>query len=487
MANTLTSSGTFGPFLVALSSLGAFFAPIISFNEGTDLSKSVVGYISLSVEVTATVAIIYGCLSICNDRNSWIKGKRRTSVTTIQVVVLWILGIVQCSLYVIYGNLHQNCGEMNSLLLSQREGKYCFIYVAYTILKTGFISYCSQFIFFDFWKIKYIISLLAVSNMVKWMEANVFSIFVKTTSVISEYHGLMHNCTFIKDNHLESVYQLTEMLLPPFLMEFNILATTLSISLSFYKENKSTDPSEYYRSHIEHPNDYKVNEESQISVPLSPRTKFITTVLAAILNAPFLTYGILFAVSSHLLESVVNEWILSIVGAKIIMFLLILVAFYLLHRKLDISTVSRRLNFNGVALILCASSVVAAGVINSLFPESRNVSLITFHTWFNVFYVIYQTIFILFGRSVVIRRVSHGDLLVLRVILLLLISYNIIYWIKDSFFFQQSIKNDIRENHLIRIVFFIVYPFLSFYRFQSAIELIPFYFKLCPANLYNRP
>ena len=475
MANTSRSSGSIGPFLVASSILGACFAPIISL----DASKSIVGYICLSVELVSAIAILYGCISICKDRDNWIKQKRRSSVTTIKVAVLWILGITQCSLYIIYGILHQNCGELYQvLLLSQREGQYCFIYVAYTFLQIGFISYCSHFVFIDFWKIKYIISLLAISNMVKWMEANVFSIFVKTTSDISKYYDLMQNCTYIKENHLKSVFQLTDMLLPPFLMEFNILATMLIISLAFSKTNKMADTSD---SHIAISSDSNVPEDQQNSIPLTSRAKLFTIVFGTILNAPFLAYGVLFTASSHLLENVINEWILSIVVAKLIIFLLILTAFYLLHKKLAISIESHRLNFNGVALILCSSAVSVTGLVSSLFPESRNVSLITFHTWFNVFYITYQTIFILLGRSVVIIRGSRGVVVVFRVILILLISYNTLYWMKDSLFFQRSIENDIREN-LIRLIFFVLYPFVSFYRFQSVMELIPFYSKLCAVN-----
>lgn len=152
----------------------------------------------------------------------------------------------------------------------------------------------------------------------------------------------------------------------------------------------------------------------------------------------------------------------------------------MLNKRLDIRIENRRLNCNGVALILCSSAVSLTGVVNSLFPRGRNLTLITFHTWFNVFYIIYQTIFIPFVTSLVFRRGDHRVMLAFRAILTILISYNLLYWIKDSLFFQRSIENDTRDN-FIRLLFFVLYPFLSFYRFQSAMELIPVYFKVCLA------
>lgn len=264
------------------------------------------------------------------------------------------------------------------------------------------------------------------------------------------------------------------MLLPPFLMEFSILAASLIIGLSLSKE--PTNSMEIKQ--IEYVGDIA---GGQLNVtPFPPRIKLITTVVAVTLNVPFLFYGITFAVNIKLLEDFIHPWIISILVAKVIVFLLILGAFYMLNKRLNIHIENRRLNCNGVALILCSSAVSLTGVVNSLFPMGKNLTLITFHTWFNVFYIIYQTIFILFGTSVVFRRGDHRVMLAFRAILIILISYNLLYWMKDSLFFQRSIENDTRDN-FIRLQFFVLYPFLSFYRFQSAMELIPVYCKVCLA------
>lgn len=458
---------------MASSLLGGFFAPIISYNEFIQ-AKSIVGYICLVVELLASAAMAYACFGIYKNRDNWIKEKRRSTVILIKIIVLWILGILQCLLYVMYGILHMHCGGKMYLLLSQKGVTYCFVYIAYTFLQMGFITFCNHFIFFDVWKIRYIISLLTISNMVKWLEANVFSIFVKTRSDISVYYDVMQNCSYITENHLDNIFQLTDMLLPPFLMEFSILAASLIIGLSLSKVSKNSREIEQ----IEYVGDIQRGQFNITPLPL--RIKLIMTVVAVTLNVPFLFYGITFAVNIKILEDFIHPWIISILVAKVIVFLLILGAFYMLNKRMDIHIENRRLNCNGVALILCSSAVSLTGVVNNLFPMGKNLTLITFHTWFNVFYIIYQTIFILFGTSIVFKRGDHRVMLAFRAILIILISYNLLYWIKDSLFFQRSIENDTRDN-FIRLLFFVLYPFLSFYRFQSAMELIPVYCNVCLA------
>jgi hypothetical protein len=386
-----------------------------------------------------------------------------------KVVVLWIFGFAQCFLHVVYDNLRLNCDDIY-ILLSQNVARYN--YIVFTFLQTLFISYCSHYTFFDSCKMRYIISLLTISNLFKWLEANIFSIFVKTSSDISEYYERMQNCSYIRENNLEWVFRLTDMLLTPLLMEYSILAATLifGFSLSGNSSNpESIDQQESCR-------------ESTATIQLSRKHKLITVAVGTILNAPFIFYAILFTVDEDALARMIFYWIISIVGAKMVIFFLILIAFYVFHRRLQIQIENHRLNFDSLALIFCSCVVSLSGVVNFLFPQGRNRSLITFHTWFNVIYITYQTIFILFGTSVDIRRGNPRMLIMARVIVITLISYNILYWMKDSLFFQRSIENDTRDS-FIRTIFFVLYPFLSFYRFQSAMELLPLYSKLCASQL----
>lgn len=54
-----------------------------------------------------------------------------------------------------------------------------------------FIMFCNYYIFFDVWKIRYVILFLIILNMVKWLEVNVFSNFVKIRLDILEYYDVM--------------------------------------------------------------------------------------------------------------------------------------------------------------------------------------------------------------------------------------------------------------------------------------------------------
>lgn len=70
----------------------------------------------------ASAAIAYACFGIYKDRDNWIKEKRRSTVIIIKIIVLWILGILQCLLYVFYGILHMHCGGKMYLLLLNNRG-----------------------------------------------------------------------------------------------------------------------------------------------------------------------------------------------------------------------------------------------------------------------------------------------------------------------------------------------------------------------------
>lgn len=154
---------------------------------------------------------------------------------------------------------------------------------------------------------------------------------------------------------------------------------------------------------------------------------------------------------------------------------LIIIAYYYLYKISSVRTQPINLNFNDIALILGSLAVNASGVINFLFQLGLNPSISTFHTWFNMFYILYQTIFISFLKYIVIRNKNSPLLIRVRMIVLILISYNILYWVKDSLYFLSFIKVSVHSK-LIRSLFFLMYPLESFYRFQSAMGMITFLF-----------
>lgn len=153
---------------------------------------------------------------------------------------------------------------------------------------------------------------------------------------------------------------------------------------------------------------------------------------------------------------------------------MITIAYHNLYKISNIKYQPIYLNFNDTALILGSAAVNASGVLN-LFQMDSNPFTITFHSWFNIIYTLYQTFFILFLKCIVIRDKYSQWLVRVRMIVLILISYNILYWVKDSLFFLSFLKDDV-HNKFIRSLFFLLYPSVSFYRFQSAMGMIPFLF-----------
>lgn len=112
-------------------------------------------------------------------------------------------------------------------------------------------------------------------------------------------------------------------------------------------------------------------------------------VVVVILNVFFLFYGIMFVVNIKFLEDFIYLWIIFIFVVKVIVFLLIFGVFYMLNKWLNIYVENCCFNCNGVVFILCFFVVSLIGVVNSLFLMGKNLILIIFYIWFNVFYIIY--------------------------------------------------------------------------------------------------
>lgn len=309
-------------------------------------------------------------------------------------------------------------------------------------------------------------SFLAVANMVNWLDTIVRSSILLTESNFTQLteHS---NCPCFNLMHgsPKTCYFHGELYLLPFHMEFSILAITILIGIPQTKKRGNT------RVTILNNLDTTCRHLS-----LSGKQKLSVTIAATVLNSPFLFYVCVYPTSLEDVFSInkIHVWLLSVIGVKITIFVMIAIAYHNLYKISAIKTQPIYTNFNDTALILGSAAVNASGVLN-LFQMDSNPSTITFHSWFNIFYILYQTIFILFLKCIVIRDKYSPLLIRVRMIVLILISYNILYWAKDSLFFLSFLKDDV-HNKFIRILFFLLYPSVSFYRFQSAIGMIPFIF-----------
>lgn len=271
--------------------------------------------------------------------------------------------------------------------------------------------------------------------------------------------------------HERNQFFLRKLFLLPFDMEFSILATTIVVGIPLAKNTKNNSTV----STLHHPQD-----DIELDIPrhhssLSGKQRLYVAIASISLTAPFLFYVIVYPTSLDNISNVMNTWLLSVIGAKIIVVVLIINAYYYLYNISSVITQPINLNLNDIALILGSSAVNASGVLTFLFHIDPNPLNITFHTWFNIFYVLYQTVFILFLKCIVIRDKNSPLLMRVRMIIMILICYNILYWVKDSLYFLSFVKDTV-YNSLFRVLFFLLYPFVSFYRFQSAMGMIPFIF-----------
>lgn len=457
----------FGNLLLASGLLGGLSTPIISYQLGWGRSTHpIVSTITSCTQLLGSITILYTAIAVSRNRNKWITRKCTSMDEKVRVIVLWILGFILCVLRQMDGNIYQDCRNSVLQVYTNIDKGASLVFI---ILQTLFTTCCSRYEFYESRKIQYISAVLVVTNMVNWLEANIMSVFLLTESNAT-YDSENWNCTHVTNN--QNTSRLMDVFLLPNAMEFSILATTVIISIPF--RNKCGT---FYCSDMTRYQSRDECEEIGQQQSFSRKDKLYTTTIAVILNAPFIFYITIFPLSKELLLRIINAWVLSVVVAKIVIFILILTAYYILHKISDMKQRPVHLNFNDQALILSSSAVNACGVVNFLYQRDSNPFLITFHTWFNVLYILYQTIFTIFLNFVEFRGGNSRLFIKFKMIMIILISFNLLYWVKDSMFFISFIETDIRSD-FFKILFFLLYPLLSFYRFQSAMGMILFYPKL---------
>jgi hypothetical protein len=458
----------FGHLLLASGFLGGLSTPIISSQLGWDKSTyPIVSIITSCTQLLGSIVILYTAAAISRNKREWITRKCSSMVEKVRVVVLWILGIILCILRQMDGNIYQTCRNPSLQIYPKIDKGMSIVFV---VLQTLFTTWCSLYEFYDSRKVRYILAVLAVTNMVNWLDANVTSVFLLAESNSTTFSENW-NCTYVTYNQ-KTLSRLVDVFLLPNVMEFSILSTTLIISMPFRNKYGTIHCLDItrFRSRDEY-------EETRRQSSFSGKEKLSITAMAVILNAPFLVYIIIFPLSKELLLKIKIPWVQSIIAAKIVIFISILAAYYTLHKTMDMKQRSVHLDFNDQALILCSSAVSASGVVNFLYQGNNDPFTITFHTFFNIIYVLYQTIFTIFLNFVEFHGGNLRLLIKLKMIMIILISYNLMYWVKDSMFFISFIDIDIQSD-FFRILFFLLYPLQSFYRFQSAMGMILFYSKL---------
>ena len=447
----------FGHYLLVSGLLGGLISPILLFNldfERRASFKTIVVYIPFCTQILGSVTIVFTTIALCINKSSWIYEKQTSVVLKVKVVVILVLGIMLCVLQ------QMNDYEYHSTRIFSKMVKNSTL--AFVFFQTLFITWCSRFVFYETRKLKYIMSFLAVVNTVNWLDATVLtSIFItecNSTDIGKDTDPLDSKSDAV-DHRI--IYLLS------FIMEFSIQATTFVIAIPMTKDRENTRIAIPCRNHQEH-----IAEMCRL-VSLCRKQKVLVAVISFVLISPFLFYVAVLPTPMYNMVNYHDIWLFCIVSAKGFVFFLITIAYYVLYKNVTIRTVPVTLDFSDIALLLGTSAVTSAGVVTFLLRKDSGKFIIDFHTWFNILYSVYQTIFVLFLKFIVIRDKTLQILPRVRMIVIILVTYNMFYWVKDSLFFLPFIKVDV-DDRLFKFLFFLLYPLISFYRFQSAMGMIPF-------------
>ena len=169
----------FGHYLLVSGLLGGLISPIMLFNldfERRDTLTPIVGYIPICTQILGSLTIVFTTIAFCKNPSSWIYEKQTSVVLKVKVVVILVLGIMLC---VLQQMIDYEYHRTRILSKTAKNSTLAFVY-----LQTLFITWCSRFVFYETRKLKYIMSLLAVVNIVNWLDATVL-----TSILITEYNS----------------------------------------------------------------------------------------------------------------------------------------------------------------------------------------------------------------------------------------------------------------------------------------------------------
>uniref|UniRef100_A0A8W8KCG0 Uncharacterized protein n=1 Tax=Magallana gigas TaxID=29159 RepID=A0A8W8KCG0_MAGGI len=187
---------TYGHYLLASGLLGGLFPSIFLFNlDYHSALTCIVGNVPSSIKILGSIAIVATSLAICKDKNSWICTHQASVVANVKIAVLWILGIVVCIARETGSDDHTNIVPEVAKTLS----------IVFILLQTFFLTVCSRYVFYESRKIKYLMSILTVANIVNWLDTTVLSSIIMTESNLTQIEehsnslciNLMHERTRI--------------------------------------------------------------------------------------------------------------------------------------------------------------------------------------------------------------------------------------------------------------------------------------------------
>ncbi|XP_062614337.1 uncharacterized protein LOC134276072 [Saccostrea cucullata] len=448
------------PFLLASTLMGVFFPPILSREDAV---------ISTSTKVVGIVIILYTALSIFCRREEWITHDIPLSgVTKTKIGVLWILGVFKCFFGFIHREINWRCAKNDEYQIVRDIGK--FVSVVFTILQSVIILYFHKHSFINSKKIRVVITSMVVTNLTVWLTGLVYCVTEKTSLDNSTYIEEVHNCTYVKENNLETLIRYTDIFRLPFVMEFSVLATVLLISTPITNETETFSVS--YSSDFNRYKELKVEE----NISLTRLQKLSLSLAAFFLCSPFYIFDGVFFMYGYTFESRLPIWDYCHMVTKMVSFLLVLKIFYTLQKEAVIKTTNYHPSFSDVSLLASCFGITATSVVIVFIPEEQSF-LSSFLCILNIFHIFYQTILMFFLKAVNFPRRNSKRLTSLKMYLAILICYNITLWLWDFLVYLALIES-FTSNYFYTSIYYVFYPLQSFYRFQCAMKMINVYLKL---------
>jgi hypothetical protein len=439
--------------------LGVLVVPIIVYGqrEESDVhAVNVVNGINVTLKFIAAITIVFVIVSTRNKENEWVCKKSTSFITKTKLGFLWVFGFAKIVFSLIQETFYLQCRNLIPEKLTNSLAVECFTNILFVILQLGFFLYVGQYTFTNKPRIKYVASVVAITNFMEFLILMTLSVNGNKDLIFDGNKTDIVDCIGYSQNVVDNMIIVLKAFKPPVALQFTALAITLAFNMKHDTENLSN-----------------VLKSTCLNISWRTPKRLTKIVIAvAIMNIPPLVY-FPFKFANSASKSQSRLWVYTILALKVIVLSCILTVNYLIFKKLKLYVKNVTLNVDEVALLVSTVALVAYMTIQTFDKPEVDVML-TIINGINLLCILYQIIIVLFGRRMDLVGNDISTIHLVQQFILILACNNMAEWFNCFLYDLWNMEHILRPN-VFKYIAFMLYPLLAYCRFQSAMELLELY------------
>ncbi|XP_021364736.1 uncharacterized protein LOC110457697 [Mizuhopecten yessoensis] len=494
---TLSSIVFFLIFLAVIS--------ILTFSKDIDIGRHRrLGFVLVLLAVIMIFGMVacavLGCFIRIYGLDSVVLRRQERSVTKLQLIFLWIFGIVSGLFPAFHAGQQFQCHVFSPYINGEAgffwDSRVVFnvIMMFYLLTEMVFVTYFVQFQLKHSTTARYVLFTLACANISEWLHSIIIDDF--SENILYNYFGNKSDIPACMQNEtIGMLLDKSKPILGPCLLEFCLLSTTMLFEMwspntlqTSSAETFSGDDSRTYQDNVESLNETELSQllgntttyhETSVSRNVITRTVYhlVVLVLSIVITIGNVIGYVLWVMhpGSSQMRLAMEQFSLAeyatTIGA-------IFIGFYCLVHYCTPDREPKPLKVreyvylsSAFALIMMAVSEILTG---NLLSDSTSELTMTSHI-LGIVQVYLQVVFLLHANRCQ-KSNPHLHIHVLDCVLIFLTVININYWIVDSFINTsfpdiRNVEQDVLGSTLWNLHHRILLPAGVFFRFSSVLEL----------------